>query len=82
LTPASAIAREFSCTEWPKDERTMTGRVVFNVSRVALVVTVPAGRIPCWNQFTTSSGRSGVLPLSRSRQAWMRAWNRGTVSGR
>ncbi len=77
--PASAMAREFNCTEWPNEERTITGRVVLSASSVAAVVPTPSGCMPCWNQFTTSSGRSEAACLSRSMQAWMRAWNCGTV---
>ncbi|MNT84566.1 hypothetical protein D3C72_2245920 [compost metagenome] len=81
VTPASFMAWELSSTEWPKDERTTTGRLVFKLSSVALVTSTPSGSMPCWNQFTTFSQRLGLAFFSLSRQAWMRAWNCGTVSG-
>ncbi len=78
--PASSSARRLTSAEWPKDERTTTGRAVFKASSVTALVATPSGCMPCWNQLTTTSQRLASAPFSRSRQAWMRAWNCATVS--
>ncbi len=78
--PASRIARELTSAVCPKDDTTMMGRCVFSASSVALVVVTPAGTIPSWNQFTTSSHPSGSRVRVASRHAWIFACISATPS--